>query len=320
MSDILLEPLSACLRSSRKVTRNLGFFRHKELALSTQQSNDLVRQCIKSDTPCMVARFGYAELEVICTYLIMQQPQWHKKINMFYRGGRLGWDKQLRSSFSNNAGFFPAIRDNLEKYAQQVIGEVPFLDVLHSWLPGEQNLFEFFSDKTMLSNNYHPCLCERPWTEALKGKKVLVISPFSETIKKQYGENRKKIHSNPAMLPEFDLITLKSVQSAAGIESKSGFDSWFSAFDYMCNKINQIDFDIALIGAGSYGFSLAAYIKKNKGKAVHTAGGTQLIFGIKGNRWENIPEVKKLFNDHWVRPSLEETPKNALGIEGGCYW
>lgn len=26
------------------------------------------------------------------------------------------------------------------------------------------------------------------------------------------------------------------------------------------------------------------------------------------------------FNDFWVRPSDDETPKSAKGVEGGCYW
>ena len=320
MSDSSLEVLTSCFRASRKIMRSLGHGKHNEPAGNAQQSNDIVRQHIESDKPCMIARFGYVELEVVCTYLIMRQPQWQKKLTMFYRGGRLGWDKQLRNSFCNNAGFFPATGSNLERYAQQVLDEIPFLDVLHSWLPGEKNLSGIFSDKTTFTNNYHPYLCDRPWMEALKGKKVLVISPFSETIKSQYRKNRKRIYSNPAMLPDFDLITLQAVQSAAGIESTSGFDNWFTAFDYMCNEIQKTDFDIALIGAGSYGFSLSSYIKKNKRKAVHTAGGTQLLFGIKGKRWEDMPEVKNLFNEFWVRPSAQETPKNALKIEAGCYW
>ena len=50
----------------------------------------------------------------------------------------------------------------------------------------------------------------------------------------------------------------------------------------MKNQIVKTDFDIAIIGAGAYGFSLAAFIKKIGKKAVHLGGPTQVLFGIKG--------------------------------------
>lgn len=105
-------------------------------------------------------------------------------------------------------------------------------------------------------------------------------------------------------------------------ETDSRFQNWFEALDFMTQEISKIDFDIALIGCGAYGFPLASNIK-NMGKiAIHCGGATQLFFGIKGKRWEiEQPDVgKKLFNDYWVRPSKEETISDSEKIENGCYW
>ena len=77
-------------------------------------------------------------------------------------------------------------------------------------------------------------------TKSLEGKKVLVVHPFEKSIIKQY--KRDKIFYN-GFLPQFELITLKSVQSLGGITQ---FIDWFQALDYMKNKISEIDFDIAL--------------------------------------------------------------------------
>ncbi|MFB9076922.1 hypothetical protein ACFFWB_05795 [Flavobacterium procerum] len=63
----------------------------------------------------------------------------------------------------------------------------------------------------------YPFFVEKPWTKALKGKKVLIVHPFEETIQEQY-KLRNKLFENPDVLPEFDLITYKTIQSAAGIE------------------------------------------------------------------------------------------------------
>lgn len=154
-----------------------------------------------------------------------------------------------------------------------------------------------------------------------KGKKVLVIHPFAETIKKQY-EKREHLFENPDILPEFEKLTvIKAVQSIAGNSSETGFKDWFEALDFMKNQMDQSDYEIALIGCGAYGMSLAAHAKRQGKIAVHMAGWTQMLFGIYGNRWiEDQPEFKKYINEYWTRPGIDERPKNAEKVEGGCYW
>jgi glycine/D-amino acid oxidase-like deaminating enzyme len=89
----------------------------------------------------------------------------------------------------------------------------------------------------------------------------------------------------------------------------------------MCRKIDAIDFDIAIIGAGAYGLPMAAHVKRRGKKAVHLGGATQLLFGIRGKRWDtDYPHLQPLFNEHWARPLPTETPPNAKTIEAGCYW
>ena len=52
-------------------------------------------------------------------------------------------------------------------------------------------------------------------------------------------------------------------------------------------------------------FGLAAYIKKLGKKSIVTAGATQLLFGIKGARWDNA-ETPVPYNDNWIRPKESE--------------
>ena len=85
-------------------------------------------------------------------------------------------------------------------------------------------------------------------------------------------------------------------------------------------EISKYDFDIAIIGAGAYSLPLAAYVKQLGKIAVQMSGSTQILFGIKGKRWEQIPEISKFFNENWIRPSEDETPKGSTKVEGGSYW
>ena len=90
----------------------------------------------------------------------------------------------------------------------------------------------------------------------------------------------------------------------------------------MYNEAMKKDFDVALIGCGAYGFPLAAKIKRAGKIALHLGGFTQLLFGIKGARWENAQDYyrKLLDNPAWVRPLPEETPDGFFRHENGAYW
>ena len=162
---------------------------------------------------------------------------------------------------------------------------------------------------------------EKPWSAALRGKKVLIIHPFTDTIQSQY-QKRQEIFPGTDILPEFELKTLKAVQTVAG-EKDDRFATWFDALDWMYEEALKIDFDVAIIGCGAYGFPLAAKLKEAGKQAIHLAGATQLMFGIKGKRWEEndaFAYVQKFFNDAWVYPSDKDRPKQASKVENGCYW
>ena len=108
------------------------------------------------------------------------------------------------------------------------------------------------------------------------------------------------------MLPPFHLQTFRSVQSLAGIQTP--FKDWFEAYKFMCEGIAKIDFDVAIVGCGAYGLPIGSFIKGElKKTAIHLGSATQILFGIKGKRWDDIPFFRDhLYNEHWTRPSEDE--------------
>lgn len=80
---------------------------------------------------------------------------------------------------------------------------------------------------------------------SIKREKVLIIHPFVETIKKQY-QRREEIFPGTDILPEFDLKTLKAVQTIAG-ERDDRFSTWFEALEYMYNEAMKIDLILQLL-------------------------------------------------------------------------
>ena len=174
---------------------------------------------------------------------------------------------------------------------------------------------------------FDPFVTSRPWSRVLKGKKVVVIHPFAELIEAQYAR-RSDLFDNKDVLPDFELRTVKAVQSLGG--DNQGFKDWFDALEWMKREIGKADFDICLIGCGAYGFPLAAHVKKIGKQAVHFGGGLQLMFGIKGIRWKKpqialdvgLPEdcyLKYFSNPAWVSPDAYRTVHSDK-VENNCYW
>lgn len=278
--------------------------------LSLEEAQDKIRQIILKGEPALVARFG--SNEATCTVSTI--------------GIKLGAIKKFKESLlyrmNNNAGLFPYGEKMALRFGEISVDAAKQVDLLGVWDSTMQDyLVKNVCSKKMqitMLKNLEPYYSEtNPWTAALKGKKVLVIHPFKETIEAQY-KKRELLFENPNMLPEFDLTVIKAVQTIAG-ESDSRFMDWEDALNYMHNQAMKVDFDVAIIGCGAYGMPLAAKLKQSGKIAIHLGGATQLLFGIKGARWDNQP-LSRLYNEHWVRPQQTERPKAANGVEGACYW
>ncbi len=300
-----------------------------DLVRTPQGISDIIYEELISPNPCMIARYGSTELNVIVNYLFVKENK--RSWIRYIKGESFEWwwnEKGLRF-LRDNAGFFPLSEKYVCQFCELMITDTQQLDVLASWQDKEILLIKDLPDLRRTSLvAMEPYWAERPWTRALKGKKVLVIHPFAKLIEKQYREHRTQLFKNPDVLPEFELQTIKAVQSIGGVGGQ--FSTWFDALRYMEDEIDKRDYDIALIGCGAYGFPLAAHVKRSGKKAVHIGGALQLLFGIKGNRWENpkygSPSLGgkgkyiALFNEYWCRPGEDVKPANAEKVEGACYW
>lgn len=312
------------LKSLRKIFVRIA---HTNLTKPQRENNpevisQLIYNTLMSDQPCMIARFGSTELSALVNYLGIKSPT-HSYIKYIQgKQPEWWWNKNIISQMQQWSGFFPSNPKNLQKFGDLMMKDIPLVDILASWKPEEN----YFKKELKLASfvNFellNPYWSKTPWTKALNGKKVLVIHPFTETIQKQYAR-RELLFKNPDILPEFELKTIKAVQSLGG---NNQFKTWFDALQWMKDEMDKIDYDICLIGCGAYGFPLAAHAKRKGKKAVHLAGALQLLFGIRGARWEN-PNYNKtynyaaLMNEYWVKPSETEKPKNAQQVEGACYW
>lgn len=281
--------------------------------MGKKAANRQIADMIKGGNPFMVARFGNTELSVMTSVL---------KRRLF--GNTPETDERFQEWFQNLqmlSGFFPDRPELAEEFTDLMLEssrETDIIAMFHCHLD-DYIITEYMAkSKVTFLNHIEPWRCNEPWTAALKGKKVLVIHPFDESIKSQY-QKRDLLFPDADVLPEFELKTMKAVQTIAG-EKDERFETWFDALEYMYEEAMKIDFDVAILGCGAYGLPLAAKIKAAGKQAIHMGGVTQILFGIKGRRWVDNPRAGITFNDAWVYPRESETPQNCKVVENHCYW
>ena len=279
--------------------------------MSKGDLNKTISEMIDSGTPFLISRLGGTETKYSTSFISGKNKE------------------NALNQLEKLSGFFPHDIKLADRFAEMYIRDIGLIDICGIWRYFmEDYMLDVYGKQASLSilEWLEPWRTENdevPWTHSLKGKKVLVIHPFSESIRRQYYEKRQKIFSNryneDDILPPMNLITLTAIQSLGG-QGTDGYKTWFDALDNMIKKVSEIDFDVAIVGCGAYGLPLSAEIKRMGKQAIHLGGATQLLFGIMGGRWENTPEIASLQNDAWIRPTEKETPRSAMTVENGCYW
>ena len=289
-----------------------------------------VYDCLSPGKPAMIARFGGCELYTLANYLGVKKGFRGSWDFIRARQDQWWWMKSRMDAIVTYSGFFPEEEWAIVKYSELLLDDMKYLDVLASFNSREYLFEQYLKDIPKLYLLLlEPWFAKEPWTRLLEGKKVLVVHPFAELIESQYHNKRGLLFPGTQILPEFELRTVKAVQSLGGVAN--GFASWFDALEWMEKEMDKTDYDIALIGCGAYGFHLAAHAKRTGHQGVHLGGVLLLLFGIKGNRWEDpeygVPEIgiprgwyQHLFNDAWVKPGRQDRPANADEVEGACYW
>ncbi len=267
------------------------------------EGNRIIKEKIISGEPFIASKMGGTEQNIMMSHL---------------HGGV--YNDNNRNMASENAGITPANDETLNFFSERYGKALTNTDMLGSMNMGsERTLIGRYTPECIFSELRYlePFYFTEPWSEMLGNKRVLVIHPFEDTIRKQYNK-RELLFNNEKILPNFELLTIKAEQTNGGgmVDSKPFIES----LEIMEKKIDNLDFDIAIIGCGAYGLLLADYIKNKNKQAVHIGGGLQILFGIKGKRWDVHPEISALYNEHWVRPMDNEKTINFHTVEGGTYW
>ena len=164
---------------------------------------------------------------------------------------------------------------------------------------------------------------ERQWTRLLSGHRVAVVSSFTETARSQVPK-LSAIWPNGLLPSDIDWRWVQTGHPPSVAQGRNEWPpnvaTWSDAVNHVVVEVIRTGARFALIGCGGLSMPIAKALKDRGIIAIVLGGAIQVLFGIKGKRWETHPVISKFWNDSWVWPSEDETPRGANGIEGGCYW
>ncbi len=283
---------------SRKYPRVLGNI------LTLQETNELISTRLKAQEPFFAGRLGYNEARCMGETL--------------FANGHYSEDTRIKMPLE--AGFFPSNPEYFKKFTEFSTEALGVSDLIGVWYtPYQYRLLDSFAKEAQFTDLAYlePFFIEHPWTQVLAGKRVLVVNPFTQSIQSNYHDRANRPFLDN-LLPDFDLLTIKPPVTLAGNQPEGR--TWIQEFEMLQEQVNTLEFDVAILGCGSYGFPLAGQIKKSGRSVIHLGGATQLLFGVKGRRWAERPEFSQVFEGSWTSPLESERPANFQSVEGGCYW
>ncbi len=155
------------------------------------------------------------------------------------------------------------------------------------------------------------------WTELLANKKILLITPYADSIKSNINKQEQIYGKN--FFPNCSFEFLKVCQ----IDETTVKNDWMVNFLNLCDQINGIkdDFDIALVSCGGYSNPLLSYLLSIGKSGINVGSVLQMYWGVYGEKWIlEKPDIIALYsNNNWIRPLDSDKPDKQY-ISGSVYW
>lgn len=124
------------------------------------------------------------------------------------------------------------------------------------------------------------------FSKAARGARILVVSPFSKTVRHQIERNASLVRN--FSYPEFELLTLDVPVTYSSFSKKQPIEgTWEASLGRLSRATQDLKFDFALVSAGSYSMPLLSHIMKSGGRGVYIGGMLNVFFNISGRRFDH---------------------------------
>ncbi len=238
--------------------------------------------------------------------------------------------RRARSIMKKHAGVRLDTDAAIMNYSRQYMSAMHQSTAYFTWAPWGNVARHYAMSFTFVETNFQKTQLDagvldvfdavwaEPWTHALRGQRILIVSAFSETIRRQIETGARPYPVD--LFPECTFVFITPPQTQGANPGRS----FEAERQTLVGSVREVldTFDVALCACGGYGNPLCADIYRMGKSAIYVGGVLQMYFGVLGSRWERErPEIVKAYvNENWVRPSASERPVGYETIEKSCYW
>lgn len=220
-----------------------------------------------------------------------------------------------RARASLNAGISPPTDAVLNRFSQLYLDALrgadvmtlPYYESWSEWLAEAKAIVPAQTPWFSYDILRHPFSEDDPaehWVRGLDDRRVGIVSPLRFSIARQLDRLDRVYAAMPEARPRWASVAivqspLTQWNSEAGGAARPS-KTWVDHFERLCGELadRREEYDTCLLGCGGYGMPLAHFLKAELRKTAVVVGGSlQLLFGIRGNRWDRRPQVAGFLND-----------------------
>ena len=276
-----------------------------------------IQSALEEGRGSLIGRHGTIELTMLLLYI---------QLNMV--------DLQKAHTLETNAGIFPNTRDSVKQWCEEYRAAGRQTDIFAAGWYKPLAISEWkYLQKESPNVKYIPLRSLEPyyvepetsWLKALEGQRVTVVSSFAASMSEQLAYMDQIWFKKPSFFPKttnwsFVRSYYCPIMAKGQCQWPEPVESWMEAIDYLEEEVLKTNPKIVLIGCGGLAMILGARLKQKGIVSIVMGGAIQILFGIKGKRWDTHPIISSFYTSDWLYPNQSEIPGAFKEIEGGCYW
>jgi hypothetical protein len=277
------------------------------------EGGGVLSQRIYSGIPFVAGKLGTSEFDAL---------QW------FVTQNGAPFPRDIRRNMMINAGLFSSEiiegSDCVREWCQYMMDNFHLMDEIAMWNPIKPLDERFFIERFVPQvKKYLPLrslepfyqdLPENRWSLAIE-KPFCVVSPFVESIENQWSKRDKLF---PVLLwsPKAKFCGGVCTGYSPLICDKDEICSWptsvleqgwWAGVNHIVDSCVATGAKFVFVGAGALSLPVCFELKKRGISAIHTGGGTQIIFGIRGRRWLSHSVISSLaYSESLLLPNYHE--------------
>jgi hypothetical protein len=151
-------------------------------------------------------------------------------------------------------------------------------------------------------------LCYLP---AFRGRRLLIVCASAELLRERANPETYEAVWSKIGKRWFEPASVQALTTpySYGPQAPQRYGTALDLLDEITESMAAMDFDVALIAAGSLGIPIAAAVKRLGRVGISLGGHLQIVFGIHGERWLSESDWHRdYFNDAWIRMPAEYAP------------